>query len=171
MFLYVICRFRPSTSIFIGMGGICNDDTRSFHFSEDLWDAMTASSFPMFARFRSDLYEISITDNGFLIQTNLHTQKGRLIYTPMKEGELKTKKPAPPCALKKLVLDVPEDAAVPLRLLCPIKYSIFKDPDPSDIPQPMEGRTSGRQLKNGYQRVRCCLSEGHLTRQTRYWLP
>jgi hypothetical protein len=38
-------------------------------------------------------------------------------------------------------IDVPEDADVPTRLLCPIKYSIFKDP----VIFPADGRTYERE--------------------------
>lgn len=138
----MIARCRLSASVYTGFGGICDDDIRPFHVSADMWDALqTVTSLPFYWRFRTDLYEIRITDNGYLMQTNLHTMNGRILYTPMRKQELKIIKPPPPFAMKKLVLNVPEDADVPARLLCPIKYSIFKDP----VIFPADGRTYERE--------------------------
>lgn len=137
----MIARCRLSTSLFPFAGAICDDDSRPFHVSPDMWDAIKqASSFPIYWRFRTELYEIRITDSGYLMQVNLHTMNGRMLYTPMRKQELKIK-PPPAFTMKKLVLDVPEDADVPTRLLCPIKYSIFKDP----VIFPADGRTYERE--------------------------
>ena len=138
----MIARCRLSTSVYAGFGGICDDDTRPFHVSPDMWDSIKqASSFPIYWRFRTELYEIRITASGYLMQFNLHTMSGRTLFTPMRKQELRIIKPPPPFAMKKLVLDVPEDADVPPRLLCPIKYSIFKDP----VIFPEDGRTYERE--------------------------
>ena len=141
-FSCMIDRCRLSTSVYTGFGGICDDEIRPFHVSADMWDALqTVNSLPFYWRFRTDLYEIRITNNGYLMQTNLHTMNGRILYTPMRKQELRIIKPPPPFAMKKLVLNVPEDADVPARLLCPIKYSIFKDP----VIFPADGRTYERE--------------------------
>jgi hypothetical protein len=103
----MIARCRLSKSVYRGYGAICQDESRPFHVSPDMWDAIKqASSFPIYWRFCTDLYEILITDNGYLMQINLNTMNGRMLYTPMRKQECKSIKPPPPFAIKKLVLDV-----------------------------------------------------------------
>ena len=41
----MIARCRLSTSVYAGFGGICDDDTRPFHVSPDMWDSIKQASY------------------------------------------------------------------------------------------------------------------------------